>query len=494
MSRLFRWPDWRTIGAGLLGALVLGPASHSAGRPAQQGGQDAQARQFLGAGGCAQCHEQPGGRNQPDFVQLNEYPTWKSKDKHSQAYEKLLTPRSKEMAELVGIKDVTNVADPNNACIRCHAVAVDEKQQARGFEIKDGVSCDACHGPASAWVFVHANDRNWRNYSPAEKHDKFGMLDLRDPVVRSQMCLSCHVGDASQGRVLTHAMYAAGHPPLPGIEVATFSEQEPRHWRHLRDVPFLQKAKPEIQKLYRFDTAPCEQTRLVLLGGLISLQSSMELLARQAESKNAWPELANFDCSACHHDLKLPSWRQKRGYPGIPGRPQMRDWPTALVKVALRYLGEPDHQLDVHLKSLAQAFDAQPFGKPADVRQAAAAVAGWTKGLIEKIQQEKCEGATRKLLQAICAVSVAEYPDYDSARQLAWAFRAAYRELDPKPANDKQIQETLAALDRQLKLDLPSGTDKSIVDELKPSLENADAYDPDRFKQSMSRLAELLKD
>ena len=32
------------------------------------------------------------------------------------------------------------------------------------------------------------------------------------------MCLSCHLGNAREGRVVTHEMYAAGHPPLPGFE------------------------------------------------------------------------------------------------------------------------------------------------------------------------------------------------------------------------------------------------------------------------------------
>ncbi len=51
--------------------------------------------------------------------------------------------------------------------------------------------------------------------------------------------MSCHVGNATQGKVVTHPMFAAGHPPLPPIEVASFSKNEPQHWRDPRDVPFL---------------------------------------------------------------------------------------------------------------------------------------------------------------------------------------------------------------------------------------------------------------
>ena len=30
--------------------------------------------------------------------------------------------------------------------------------------------------------------------------------------------------------MVTHEMYAAGHPPLPGFEIATFCSQMPPHW------------------------------------------------------------------------------------------------------------------------------------------------------------------------------------------------------------------------------------------------------------------------
>src|SRR5262249_60064558 len=39
--------------------------------------------------------------------------------------------------------------------------------------------------------------------------------------------------------------------------------------------------------------------------------------------KGAWPEFAEYDCYACHHDLKVSSWRQKRDLdlPGSGPRP-----------------------------------------------------------------------------------------------------------------------------------------------------------------------------
>jgi len=70
-----------------------------------------------------------------------------------------------------------------------------------------------------------------------EKAEQFGMQNLRDPVTRAAVCSSCHVGSPSEGKVVTHAMYAAGHPPLTGFELNGLSERMPPHWRKARDVP-----------------------------------------------------------------------------------------------------------------------------------------------------------------------------------------------------------------------------------------------------------------
>ena len=66
--------------------------------------------------------------------------------------------------------------------------------------------------------------------SREEKQKDWGMTDLWNPVNRTQVCSSCHIGDADpdKHRFVTHAMYAAGHPPLPAFETAAFSDSMPR--------------------------------------------------------------------------------------------------------------------------------------------------------------------------------------------------------------------------------------------------------------------------
>src|SRR5262249_48859728 len=147
----------------------------------------------------------------------------------------------------------------------------------------------------------------FRVLSRKEKEAQHGMTDLWDPIRRSKLCASCHVGNASQGKFVTHDMYAAGHPPLPGFEIASFSNQMPRHWQYLAEKP------ESVQKILGYDGKEQEQAKLVLVGAAVSLAESMRLVAMQAKEEKAGLDWANFDCASCHHDLKSPSWRQARG-------------------------------------------------------------------------------------------------------------------------------------------------------------------------------------
>src|SRR5438874_5719430 len=124
------------------------------------------------------------------------------------------------------------------------------------------------------------------------------MTDLWDPAKRARLCAACHVGDPAQGKFVTHEMYAAGHPPLPGFEPAAFSNAMPRHWQYLREK------SPEIQKVLGYDGREREQTKLVMVGAAESLHQAMKLLADQAdrcararEEDRRGLDFANFDCA-----------------------------------------------------------------------------------------------------------------------------------------------------------------------------------------------------
>jgi hypothetical protein len=403
------------------------------------------------------------------------------------------------MAQLLGIKgDISR----DERCISCHGVVVGNNKVDDSFSLAEGVSCVVCHGPHAEWVGPHGlvlERKKWRGLSRQVKEEKYGMTDLWDPLKRAALCASCHVGNAAEGKVVTHAMYAAGHPPLPGFEAATFSDAMPRHWQYLREKD------PAVQKILERDPerGQLEQTELVVYSSLASLRASLQLLATQAEADNAgsaWPELAQFDCYACHHDLKAKSWRQQRGYGGRPGRPPMRAWPTALTPLALRHAAvragdaaAPAQQFRRHLMELTDAFDAQPFGDPKAVAASARKLLKWVDDFVPQVRANRFdEPAARRLLVELGAIPQEKLLDYDSARQVAWAFKTVFDDIHAEGSpvrQNKDVQSLFNSLEKQLQLTLPVGRVR-IVDFSAASLRKLNDYEPDPFRNTMRRLVQ----
>jgi hypothetical protein len=459
---------------------------------------------FDGAVACARCHTQPQGADvRPggacEFVLMTEYAIWKVNDKHAQAYAILKGPRSKRMGELLG----QDVLEAKTGCLNCHAMNFPKDRQGQRFTIEDGVSCGGCHGPSSlpggrGWFGPHA-DPSWRQKSQAEK-EQLGMRDLRDPAKRATLCLSCHVGDAADGKVVTHPMFAAGHPPLPPIEIATFSRNEPQHWRDAKDVPFFHNASPQVRANYHLDVADFQRTQLALVGSAAALRGTMGLAVTRADLQavgagRAWPELlmplqgkaapkptaerarqdwpelamAHSDCYGCHHDLAYPSARQRRGFgyrlpgfdllPATPGRPLVRAWSLATADVSARYAG-PDGRLAglaAALDRLTKACNARPFGQPAQIKAAAEGVGAWSDELMVRLQAGDVkynEAGALSLLQAIGKLDLGS-ADYETARQIGSTFQVAYAEWGRKAgdrARDAKRDEELKRLADYLNL------------------------------------------
>lgn len=493
-----RLAGWLGIFVLLTSALCWGPGSR-----AQPVKESTNQKKFVGAMTCARCHS--GGVNEfnrSDFVLLDEYKRWKSEDRHAQAFAVLFNERSKRMSNLLGVDDVSKDA----RCLACHGVVVPSELQGRAFTLADGVSCDGCHGPAEAWIVPHVSEPGWLERSPAEKEKQYGMRDVRDPVSRARLCLSCHLGSVPEGKVITHEMYAAGHPPLPSFELESFADNQPKHWRP------LDKKNPKVWKLFGYQGDESLRTRQLLISAAVSLETMLRLAADQASkptepSGSAWPELAQFDCCACHHDLRQPAWRQERGYRGRPGRPQLREWPFALVRLALRHVGSADSALDDALKPLFQALDARPFGEAAAVANQARAALPWVEQLVEKLRTRKCtDEACRKLLVEITTMVATEVPDYDTARQLSWAFQVIYQDLRQKSKQENQVRGHLSQLNDLLLLKLPAVEAKAIkvpsedvphsvrelpLDKTLPAIYD---YDPVKVKATFEELAKLLAD
>uniref|UniRef100_Q01YI8 Cytochrome c-552/4 domain-containing protein n=1 Tax=Solibacter usitatus (strain Ellin6076) TaxID=234267 RepID=Q01YI8_SOLUE len=259
---------------------------------------------YIGAGGCASsnCH---GGTTAAPVAEsrilANEYATWSVSDKHTRAYKALEEARGKRMAEILGITDATR----DKRCTVCHAVGSPEKARS------DGVACEACHGPAEAWLGSHTRPNSH------EASVKAGMTDTKRLDIRAGTCLACHLG--APGQEVDHELIAAGHPDL-AFELDTFTAAQPAHHR----------PKPANMRQSAW-----------AVGETAGLAHAMRLV--QAHEKS-WPEFSDLECYQCHHDLRSDSWRIQRGYPGRkPGALQFNTARLEMVR-ALVAASAPDQR------------------------------------------------------------------------------------------------------------------------------------------------------
>src|SRR5580658_4801176 len=194
--------------------------------PALTFAQSVETPRFTGPGSCASpsCHGSVQVRTDTS-VEQNEYSTWVVKDKHARAFAVLSNDVAKRITRLMGLKQ----PDTEPRCLACHALDVPEAQRARTFDMTDGVSCEACHGPASNWLGKHT-EKGWTH----QQSVALGMKDLRDPANRAENCLTCHLG--TKDKNVDHELIAAGHPDLV-FELPSFTSAMPKHWKEAGEKP-----------------------------------------------------------------------------------------------------------------------------------------------------------------------------------------------------------------------------------------------------------------
>jgi hypothetical protein len=455
---------------------------------------------YFGTSACIQCHSAGSQETEPLVCRLTEVKEWRKDLHHPLAYQTLKGEWAARIGRLMGISNVAEDA----RCLSCHGVyiadkALRERSLKVGFKPEEGVSCVACHGAAREWVTMHGSPlerEEWRKLTREGKERKYGMLDLWTPSKRVEVCASCHVGNAAGGKaggkVVTHEMYAATHPPLPSFEIAAFGERMPRHWE-------LMAEKPEAaRKLLRWDGNTLEQTRLAVEGSVAIFRDAMKLAADQAKPGTRL-DFAAFDCASCHHDLEVPSRRQNRD-PATIGRPPLRSWPTTLLKLGFRQAaGERDdayraiaQPFNEGLTQLRQAALSQPFGDSAAVASAARTLAADADQLLKTLQEKKVpydRADAQRLLRELSTVK--QESDYDSARQTAWAFNIIYREVQGPSGRSAPLPGELSGLDTYLYL--PLAPEKDYLSSVQQNLLHVRDYDPAEFANRLRELAPLIR-
>jgi hypothetical protein len=437
----------------------------------------------LGSDQCINCHVQgwvflPNPAPAPEYKELittfldrKEMAIWSGQDMHFFAFQCLDTPLAKTMEANLGYK-VKEAAQ----CLVCHSVdtlpgkdlnvgTVQER-----FDITNGMSCEACHGFAKGWYDGHSV-ASWRKNTPEWKAEK-GLLDMRNPHVRAEKCSSCHVGNSAEKKILTHDMYAAGHPPLVPLDVVTFSEQQPIHWIAGRKNEFLTKlsegkikfniftangvdpggkgstppSAEEQKKIarenYYYREGESKQVRDWAISSITTLFANIRLIHDEAATSSKEKRLmdfAMFDCFACHHDLKYPSDRQRRGYETVPGRPIIRKLSVDVVRAIIPAVAGADKlkEFDDGLLSVTKAIGKSPFAMDVtgEVTTATSKFEAWGKELLTTAEKtlydkSKVEAIYKAVSSDILAlptkyegVKSDKYIDYETAQQMTWAVK-----------------------------------------------------------------------
>jgi hypothetical protein len=437
---------------------------------------------------CARCHDR--ASPDPDAIcRCTEMGIWKERDRHALAYLALVSAQGREMGQRLG-RDVSRDA----ACLACHAAETSLLADRSYHPEKEGVTCVLCHGAYSNWIYEHGSDvmeqrERWRKLTSTQKERDFGMYDLWDPGHRAERCASCHIG--GPGKFVTHEMYAAGHPPLPSFEVSQWSEQMPRHWQ------LISEKSPAVRRLMGFDDqqAQTELSELVSQGSVATLNALVKMVGDQAlrcRQNEGTLDLAVFDCYACHHDLKLPasdqpSWRQVRGYRGVPGRPPVRIWPWILASAAIANAAREGHHPDWatgaqnDFDGLLDAFATRPFGDPSKISDAAGKFAARLGHIRRAMSASWNDQRARTFLADLCTAGLARrYTDFDEARSIGWALTTLHHE---RPTLLRDAEQTPRAMNAELGLRL--------AEKAEP-LDRLNDYNPVRFERELEKVLKTL--
>jgi cytochrome c peroxidase len=123
---------------------------------------------YVGAQKCAVCHKSE--------AQGRQFPIWEG-TKHPKSIEALTSPKAAEAAKAMGVDKPAD--DPR--CLKCHAPLA-----AKAPELKaDGVSCETCHGPGSAY-------RKLNIMKDRAESAKNGLILYGSPEAIKAQCMTCH--------------------------------------------------------------------------------------------------------------------------------------------------------------------------------------------------------------------------------------------------------------------------------------------------------------
>ncbi len=126
---------------------------------------------YTGAKLCAACHKSGKGGTS--------YAVWE-KSGHAKAFQTLLGEDAKRIAKEKGIKGPPSESP---ACLKCHVTGGGEAKNVEAtFKKEEGVTCETCHGAASAYKMLHSK-------GDKEKSKAAGLMIVEKT---AKFCETCH--------------------------------------------------------------------------------------------------------------------------------------------------------------------------------------------------------------------------------------------------------------------------------------------------------------
>jgi hypothetical protein len=383
-------------------------------------------------------------------VLRNEYVTWSRLDKHARAYRVLHNERSRTIVRNLGLP---TPAHETKLCLDCHAHNVPEAQRGERFNLSDGVTCEACHGPAERWIQSHVEP----GASHAGNLDQ-GLYPTSDADSRAKLCLSCHWGN--QDKLVNHRLMGAGHPRM-SFELETFTAIAPAHFRV--DADYLAR-KPAV-----------DGVKVWAIGQALAVQEMMDLLVDPKRGRDGlFPELVLFDCHACHHPMSQAKW-QPRGQFGAhagPGTVRLNDSGMLMLRAVAR---EVDPALGLRVGRQVSRLHLAVAGQGDAIAEARA-----LKRLAAEVALRVDTHAFSPASPGHIALALVDeglaggYADYAGAEQAAMAIGSVV---------DHMHKRGLAA---------PAGALNSALERLNATLADDEAYRPALFQQRLREMRDLL--
>lgn len=372
---------------------------------------------------CVLCHSNPNPQEQHRWIGLNQASTYFGLVPHSQtnvpaqpdvhaiALTKVYQngdrngPLTEAFESILNNLNIDKDSEGfRSQCLTCHAgLRPDQSSlstpgrtyaqfQSEGEPIaRESIGCEACHGQGKDYLVDHM-DPSWLTSLPSTKLGK-GFFDLENSALAARVCLSCHFGNPEESKWITHEMYAAGHPPLPPLDLGKFlDETSNKHWMTLEEkssrlatlkspideqleddrVKYLRNHlttdNPDLKQTIQTHFRKTQQSRI---GQWTANLNYHDLLDQQAHAATNWGDYALYDCAGCHQTL----YKKIRGTVGssgrvpgrVPGRPQGPLWTRPLLSSP----GESQFKQLLTLQDLIEeALNAKPFGDQGKIQSA----------------------------------------------------------------------------------------------------------------------------